>query len=439
MNIELPNNKPWKQWVILSGLLLLFGYAAIMLTGKNMKSISPADIKTQTVQSGALDIYTTAYGEFISAKEQLLTAPALGKVIKILARPGAIVTPDTVILQLANPELEQQVSDAKGQLAQEKAQREAYKFEQQSARLDYQGNIANIKAEIEKAQLELTVNQDLLSLGVASKIELKRAKLAVKQQHPDNLLLALQKEINGLAKNHSNQSQQQQSIERLLNHILDSWPVPVCLFNHNMKLRYRNNAMNEHLLQPMLINTPANELGFSLMKNKLVHSRFNDKWQCQSFNFLKGKHENWLFSAINISQLLNYNQTVTQQNLIRVLGHELRNSLTPMASMTDTLLSNQHFEPKQVKIVLERIKKRSNRLLSFIGEYSQLTQLPRPKCQWFQFHDLYNEARTIQHSNNAIFKFIGSEQCFGDSEQVTQMLVNYPATSLRSDHGASTA
>jgi signal transduction histidine kinase len=258
--------------------------------------------------------------------------------------------------------------------------------------------------------------------------------LHFKHQHPDNLLFALQKEINGLAKMHSNQSHQQQSIERLLSHILDSWPVPVCLFDHKMKLRYRNNAMNEHLMQPMLINTPANELGFSLLKNKLVHPRFNDKWQCQSINFLQGKHENWLFSAINISQLLNYNQTVTQQNLIRVLGHELRNSLTPMASMTDTLLSNEHFEPKHVKIVLERIKKRSNRLLSFIGEYSQLTQLPPPKCQWFQFHDVYNEARTMQSKNHIDFHFIGEDQCFGDNEQIIQMLINLFKNALEASH-----
>ena len=182
MRIELPKNKPWKRWLILSLLLLLFCYAAWVLFGNRLIKISSADIKTQTVQSGALDIYTTAYGELVSAKEQLLTAPALGKVVKILIRPGAIVSPDTVILQLSNPELEQQLTVAKGQLAQQKAQREAYKYEQQSARLNYQGNIANIKAEIEKAQLELTVNQDLLNLGVASKIELKRAQLAVKQQ-----------------------------------------------------------------------------------------------------------------------------------------------------------------------------------------------------------------------------------------------------------------
>jgi len=182
MKIELNQQKPWKKWLLLSIFLVLVSYASYSVTGKATKSVAASSINFQTVESGALDIYTSAYGEFASAKERLLTAPALGKVSEILVRPGTLVTPETVILQLSNPKLVQEVNEAKGLLAQQQAQLEAFKYEQQNARLNYQGNIANIEAEIEKAQLELTVNEDLLSLGVASKIELQRAKLAVKQQ-----------------------------------------------------------------------------------------------------------------------------------------------------------------------------------------------------------------------------------------------------------------
>ena len=55
------------------------------------------------------------------------------------------------------------------------------------------------------------------------------------------------------------------------------------------------------------------------------------------------------------------------------------NSLTPMASMADTLLSNEGFNEDQVRMVLSRIKQRSDRLLSFIEQYSQLSQLPKPE------------------------------------------------------------
>lgn len=183
MKIELEKHRPWKKWASIGVFMVLLGYAVFAMSNKSTKSISHSNLSFQTVETGALDIYTNAYGEFASAKERLLTAPAQGKVSEILLRPGATVTPDTIILRLINPMLEQEVSQAQGTLAQLQAQREAFKYEQQNERLTYQGRIADIAAEIEKAQLELSVNENLLDLGVAATIELKRAKLAVKQQN----------------------------------------------------------------------------------------------------------------------------------------------------------------------------------------------------------------------------------------------------------------
>ena len=182
MKIELTTQKPWKKWSAGALFVLLLAYATYAVSSKSVKSVLFESLSFQTVQQGALDIYSNAYGELVSAKERLLTAPAQGKVAEILVRPGTKVTPETVILHLFNPRLEQEVSEARGALAQQQAQREAFKYEQQSERLNYQGRIADIEAEIEKAQLELSVNEELMGLGVASKIELQRARLAVKQQ-----------------------------------------------------------------------------------------------------------------------------------------------------------------------------------------------------------------------------------------------------------------
>ncbi|OUS24966.1 RND transporter [Thalassotalea sp. 42_200_T64] len=182
MKIELAQQKPWKKIIALGLFITLLGYATYAVSSKASKTVDIASLTFTTVATGPLDIYSSAYGEFASAKERLLTAPALGKVAEILVRPGTKVSPDTVILHLNNPKLEQEVSQARGQLAQQQAQLEAFKYEQQSERLNYQGRIADIEAEIEKAQLELSVNENLMNLGVSSKIELQRAKLAVKQE-----------------------------------------------------------------------------------------------------------------------------------------------------------------------------------------------------------------------------------------------------------------
>ncbi|HBY87843.1 MAG TPA: RND transporter [Colwellia sp.] len=182
MKIALTKKQPWKKWIAIASFTLVLSYAGYSVSGKAIKSVPLNELSFQTVVQGDLDIYANAYGEFASAKERLLTAPALGKVSEILVRPGTKVTPETIILHLSNPKLVQEVNAANGQLAQQLAQREAFKYEQQSERLNYQGRIADIEAEIEKAELELSVNMNLMDLGVSSKIELQRAKLAVKQE-----------------------------------------------------------------------------------------------------------------------------------------------------------------------------------------------------------------------------------------------------------------
>jgi len=248
--------------------------------------------------------------------------------------------------------------------------------------------------------------------------------LRFKHQHSDNLLLSLQKEITGLAQLNLAKSQQHQSLDNLLSHILDAWSVPVCLFDENLQLSYRNAAMNEQIQQPMLLGSFAKDLGFNHQDGQLTHPKFDQQWQCQSIQYFQGNQKHWLFSALNISQLLNKNSSLTQQNLIRVLGHELRNSLTPMASMTDTLLSADELNEQQTRLVLSRIHKRSNRLLSFISEYSKLTQLPPPKLGWFDLIEIIDEAKLLVNEQLCIIEFQGNQQCFGDVEQIAQVIIN---------------
>jgi HlyD family secretion protein len=182
MEIKLSKHQPWKKWLGFSLFVVLVCYSAFAVTNKANKQVARDSLTFQKVEQGPLDIYTNAYGELYSAKERLLTAPAVGKVSEILVRPGTTITPNTIILLLSNPKLEQEVNQSKGLLAKQQAQREAFKYEQQNSRLNYQGRIADIEAEIEKAQLELSVNENLMDLGVASQIDLQRAKLSVKQQ-----------------------------------------------------------------------------------------------------------------------------------------------------------------------------------------------------------------------------------------------------------------
>jgi HlyD family secretion protein len=99
-----------------------------------------------------------------------------GRVERIVLRPGAQVTPDTVILELSNPELKQTVQDA--QLAYQSAQA-AYanrKAELQSALLSQEANTANIETQYKQAALDLEANEKLFKDGLVSELQLKQKR-----------------------------------------------------------------------------------------------------------------------------------------------------------------------------------------------------------------------------------------------------------------------
>ena len=73
--------------------------------------------------------------------------------------------------------------------------------------------------------------------------------------------------------------------------------------------------------------------------------------------------------------------------------------------------------------MLSRIRQRSNRLLSFIEQYSQLSHLPVPQSSWFDFNDLLDEAKGMI-TEPCTIHYQGSNQCFADPQQMVQILIN---------------
>ena len=259
-------------------------------------------------------------------------------------------------------------------------------------------------------------------------LQVGKQNLRLKQYHNDSLMNHLRHEIDALNAAKQQQHSQQKTTSQLLMQILEAWPIPVCLFDSNLRLSYRNAAMIEHMNHPMLVGSSAKEIGFTLSRRSLKHNQFNAGWQSQTIEFQSAQHslqsKHWLFTAIDVSEKLNQSQTTAQQNLIRVLAHELRNSLTPMQSMTDTLLASDSLDRQQTQLVLTRINQRSKRLLSFISQYSQLSQLPSPNAVWFDFTQVMKEAELLIVGTSHRLHFQGEKQCFGDSQQLSQVIIN---------------
>lgn len=182
MKIEIAQKKSLKHRYAIGLSVVALLSVAFFLNGKDTLTVSAEDVAILEVKKGNLDLFSQAFGELFSEQERLLTSQASGKVAEIYLRPGTEVKPDTVILSLTNPELNQSYQSALGDYNARKVKLESFELEQQNERLDYQSRMADIEAALERAQLDLSVNTQLSERGVSAKLEIQRAELAVKQE-----------------------------------------------------------------------------------------------------------------------------------------------------------------------------------------------------------------------------------------------------------------
>ena len=139
-------------------------------------SVDRATVWIDTVKRGPMLRQVRGSGTLVPEEIRWITSTTMGRVEVILLRPGAIVRPDTVILELSNPDLENSVKD--GQLAYQSAQA-AYvnrKAELESNLLNKQSDVASIKAAYTKAALNLEAQEKLYKDQLVSEIQLKQSR-----------------------------------------------------------------------------------------------------------------------------------------------------------------------------------------------------------------------------------------------------------------------
>jgi len=110
--------------------------------------------------------------------EEILFVPAIseGRVEKIYNRAGAIVKPDTVLLELSNPELQLAAFDAEWQVKAADATYRDLKVKLESQRLDNVSNAARVQSEFAQAKLQADRDEALIKLGLKSDLEYKLTK-----------------------------------------------------------------------------------------------------------------------------------------------------------------------------------------------------------------------------------------------------------------------
>ena len=139
-------------------------------------SVERSTIWIGTVKRGPMLRQVRGSGTLVPEEIRWIPATTSGRIETILLRPGAQVKPSTVILEMSNPDLQQQVREA--QLAYQSAQAAFVnrKAELQSSLLSQQSDVASIKAAYTKAALNLEAQEKLYKDQLVSEIQLKQSR-----------------------------------------------------------------------------------------------------------------------------------------------------------------------------------------------------------------------------------------------------------------------
>lgn len=164
------------------------GLAAILAVTVAIYSMEPAAypvdrqaIWTGVVERGEMVRKVRGPGTLVPEEVRWIPARTEGTVEAILTKPGVEVTPDTVILELANPELEQELEDAELALASARAEYENLRAQLDSQLLEREALMAGVKAELDAAALQTDADAELQKEGLIPDINYKRSELRSSQ------------------------------------------------------------------------------------------------------------------------------------------------------------------------------------------------------------------------------------------------------------------
>jgi HlyD family secretion protein len=139
-------------------------------------SVERSTVWIEAVKRGDFTRQVRGAGTLVPEDIMWISATTSGRVQRILLRAGALVTPDTVILELTNPDLEQQVNDAILAYRTAQAGFENRKTELERALLNQETEVAGIASQYNEAFLQLQADEALFKEGLVSELQLKRAQ-----------------------------------------------------------------------------------------------------------------------------------------------------------------------------------------------------------------------------------------------------------------------
>ena len=171
-----------KLVLVAGGLFLLSGVA---LGLAKLEPAAPAVAREQLyldeVKEGTLERKVRGPGVLQPREARWLSTRVEARVDRVLVRAGETVEPDTVIVQLSNPEVERAADAAALEVAAARAEYAAARLELQSQRLDRRSSLAEARATAESARLQAVAEERAFQQGAVSDLQRSRSRIEAAQ------------------------------------------------------------------------------------------------------------------------------------------------------------------------------------------------------------------------------------------------------------------
>ena len=227
---ESSNRSTFLRWFL--PVLALVIILAISFGVIRLRSASPivdrSALRTVTVESGAMVCSVEGLGSLVPEDVRWLTARTDGHVDQICLRPGAHVKPDTLIMQLSNPDLDRQLTDADLAMKKSEAELANLRVQLQAQLLNEKALQAQLQSDATEAKLQADRDEALFKMQVGAamnakisraradsintRVQIEREKLAIAEEARQAQLTAKQAEVSQMQALYSLRQEQKEAL-----------------------------------------------------------------------------------------------------------------------------------------------------------------------------------------------------------------------------------
>jgi HlyD family secretion protein len=217
----------WTLPVLVLGACMAISFGVLRLRSAS-PTVDKSSLQFAIVESGPMICRVDGLGTLVPEDVRWLSAGTDGHVDQILLRPGAHVRPDTVILQLSNPDLDRQITDAELAMKKSEAELANLRVQLQAQLLNEEALEAQLEADATQTKLESDRDRALLDakLGtemtakisrakaesLVTRLKIEREKLAISAEARQAQLTAKQAEVAQMQALYSLRAQQKEAL-----------------------------------------------------------------------------------------------------------------------------------------------------------------------------------------------------------------------------------